>query len=181
MSMQRTARKPAKLIETWESMDQKTYELADLIAKRCEQDDLSFDYMVVIPKGGYHLGSLLPEMLGFRNNQLLHTSVQTYIEGTQRRSGEYELGQMPSRKELAEKDLLVVDDVWDSGKTLDFVKKYLLSHGAKSAKIAVVYYKPKKSLVAGEPDFYVAETDKWVAHPWETTRDNGPKHNVARK
>jgi hypoxanthine phosphoribosyltransferase len=170
-----------KLVETWESMDAKTYQLADLIAGRCKKDGLCFDNMVIIPKGGYHLGSLLPEMLGFRNNQLLHTSVQTYIEGTHRRSGEYELGQMPAEAELLGKDLLVVDDVWDSGKTLSFVKKYLLDHGAKSVKIAVVYYKPKKSLVAGEPDFYVAETDKWVAHPWETTRDNGPKHNVVRK
>lgn len=160
-------------------MDQKTYELADLIAAQCKKHNLRFDNMVVIPKGGYHLGSLLPEMLGFRNNQLLHTSVQTYIEGTHRRSGEYELGQMPTDDELRGKDLLVVDDVWDSGKTLDFVKNYLLEHGAKSVKIAVVYYKPKKSLVEGKPDFFVAETDLWVAHPWETARDKGPKHIVA--
>jgi hypoxanthine phosphoribosyltransferase len=181
MSIKRTAKKPARLVETWESMDRKTYELADLIAEWCKEDGLRFDNMVIIPKGGYHLGSLLPEMLGFRNNQLLHTSIQTYIEGTQRRSGEYELGQMPTKQELGGKDLLLVDDVWDSGKTLQFIKKYLLDHGAKSVKIAVVYYKPTKSLVEGKPDFFVAETDKWVAHPWENARDNGPKHDIVKK
>lgn len=180
MSADRTVEQLEKLVETWESMDAKTYELANIIAETCSDQQQKFDAMVVIPKGGYHLGSLLPEMLGFRNNQLLHTSVQTYIEGTHRRSGKYELGQMPTREELEDKDLLVVDDVWDSGKTLNFVKKYLLDNGAKSVKIAVVYYKPTKSLVKGSPDFYVSETDLWVAHPWEVARDSGPRHSVAR-
>lgn len=53
--------------------------------------------------------------------------------------------------------ILIVDDVSDTGKTLG---KYV------GIPIATLYYKPKTSKV--EPDIYVHKTDRFIVFPWET-------------
>ena len=53
--------------------------------------------------------------------------------------------------------LLVVDDICDSGKTLNTIQ----------SPTAVLHYKPHTSIV--EPTFYACkfESDDWIVYPWE--------------
>lgn len=64
------------------------------------------------------------------------------------------------------KKILVVDDVFDSGRTAAKVKKLLLDAGCEP-KIATLYYKPKNNKTDIEPDFYLHSTDEWIVFPHE--------------
>jgi hypothetical protein len=65
---------------------------------------------------------------------------------------------------IADKKVLVVDEVADTGKSLKLVKEHIIEKGATEVKIATVYYKPW-SIV--KPDYYERETSKWIVFPWE--------------
>ena len=72
---------------------------------------------------------------------------------------------------LQDKKVLVVDDVADSGKTLDLVVN-LLEQTASEVKSAVIYTKPTTIF---EPDFSWKKTDQWINFAWSVlpviTRD----------
>ncbi|WP_237801691.1 phosphoribosyltransferase [Corynebacterium accolens] len=63
---------------------------------------------------------------------------------------------------LKGKKVLVVDDVADSGKTLDLVVNFL-EETAAEVRSAVVYTKPKTIF---EPDYSWKKTDKWINFAW---------------
>ena len=63
---------------------------------------------------------------------------------------------------LKGKKVLVVDDVADSGKTLDLVVN-LLKETADEVRSAVIYTKPKTIF---EPDFSWKKTDQWINFAW---------------
>jgi hypothetical protein len=65
--------------------------------------------------------------------------------------------------ELPEK-VLIVDDVADTGETLEFVLKHVRQKGAKEVRVATIAYKPHSRV---KPDYHVFETDKWIVFPWE--------------
>jgi len=57
-------------------------------------------------------------------------------------------------------DTLIVDEVWDTGKTaIEWVKE--------GQKIACIHFKPKANQTNKKPDFYCAETEAWINYPWE--------------
>ncbi|WP_408929865.1 phosphoribosyltransferase [Corynebacterium sp. YSMAA1_1_D6] len=76
---------------------------------------------------------------------------------------------------LKDKKVLVVDDVADSGKTLDLVVN-LLEQTASEVKSAVIYTKPTTIF---EPDFSWKKTDQWINFAWSVlpviTRDGSHK------
>ena len=60
--------------------------------------------------------------------------------------------------------VLVVDDVFDSGKSAEAVK-LRLPHA--DLRIATVYYKPDNNLVGFTPDYWIRETAEWLVFPHE--------------
>ncbi|APT91622.1 phosphoribosyltransferase [Corynebacterium phocae] len=63
---------------------------------------------------------------------------------------------------LEGKKVLVVDDVADSGKTLDLVVN-MLKETAAEVKSAVIYIKPETIF---QPDFYWRKTAEWINFAW---------------
>ena len=62
------------------------------------------------------------------------------------------------------KKILLVDDVSDSGVSLEYAIQYLRMKKPAEIKIATLYYKPWSSL---KPDFYIEETSSWIVFPHE--------------
>lgn len=56
-------------------------------------------------------------------------------------------------EEVEGKDVLIVDDILESGRTLKFAKEEMLRRGAKSVKVAVLLEKPGKLAVDMQADF----------------------------
>jgi len=65
---------------------------------------------------------------------------------------------------IKNKNVLVVEDIADSGKSLEFAKKYLEKKSPKKIKFLTLHIKPNSSF---KPDFFAAITDSWVVYPWE--------------
>lgn len=61
------------------------------------------------------------------------------------------------------KRVLVVDDVADSGATLEAVLGQIQSLNPSEVRTAMLYYKPHSKIV---PDYYIHETSAWVLFSW---------------
>ena len=69
--------------------------------------------------------------------------------------------------------VLVVDDVFDTGRTAVAVHDRLAALGCEM-KMACVYWKPEKNVTSYHPDFHVRTIDRWIVFPHEIeglTRD----------
>ncbi|MFK7829508.1 MAG: phosphoribosyltransferase [Congregibacter sp.] len=71
----------------------------------------------------------------------------------------------------AEDDVLLVDDVFDSGRSVKAIFERLHAkcrrNMPQNMKVATPWYKPKKNVTDITPDFYVHETDAWLVFPHE--------------
>ncbi len=58
-----------------------------------------------------------------------------------------------TENDISDKDIIVIEDIIDSGRTVSRLKKYLLSHGASSVKTCTLLDKPSKRETCFTPDF----------------------------
>jgi hypothetical protein len=67
--------------------------------------------------------------------------------------------------------LLLVDDVFDSGRSLEAViaelKRRCRRNLPEKIRIATVYYKPARNRSTLIPDYYVRATEQWLVFPHE--------------
>ena len=65
--------------------------------------------------------------------------------------------------------VLVVDDIHDSGKTLEAVYGWLDMLGVQEScqATAVLHYKPKASVTQFKPTYFAHETEDWIVYPHE--------------
>ena len=65
--------------------------------------------------------------------------------------------------------LLIVDDVFDSGLTIQAVIDRLQEKARLNTphdiRVAVPYYKPSRNKTDREPDYYLHETAEWLKYP----------------
>ncbi|MFC1673791.1 phosphoribosyltransferase [Pseudomonadota bacterium] len=132
------------------------------------------DYIVGLWRGGAPVGIAVQEFLTHRGAVADHISIRTssYIGG-RRQSDTVSVHGLHYIIENAnaEDGLLIVDDTFDTGRSVDAViqaiKTQSRANTPSTIKTATVYYKPSKREVAFEPDFYIHETDKWLVFPHE--------------
>lgn len=75
--------------------------------------------------------------------------------------------------------VLVVDDVFDTGKTAAAVKRRLEAAGAQM-RIATVYWKPGNNVTDLKPDYFVKScSDGWIVFPHEI--EGLSEEEIARK
>jgi hypoxanthine phosphoribosyltransferase len=65
---------------------------------------------------------------------------------------------------ISGKSVIVVDEICDTGSTLDFVQKYLQNQAPSLMRTAVLYMKSHSVFT---PDFWVQTSDKWIVFPGE--------------
>jgi hypoxanthine phosphoribosyltransferase len=82
--------------------------------------------------------------------ELAFVGVSSYGSGTS--SGALELQRLPAKAEIEGRNLLLVDDILDTGRTLDFVRRELGRLGAREVHTCVFLDKPSRRLVPIEPD-----------------------------
>ena len=58
-----------------------------------------------------------------------------------------------NRRDLSECDVLVVEDIIDSGRTLSYLVEYLRLNGARSVKTCTLLDKPDRRVVDFVPDY----------------------------
>ena len=69
----------------------------------------------------------------------------------------------------ADDKLLIVDDVFDTGHTINAVIEHLKEKARLNTpgdiRVAVPYYKPTRNQTDREPDYYLHETEDWLKYP----------------
>lgn len=131
-----------------------------------------YDAILAITRGGLVPACLISEKMDFRN--IMVAAIQFYTD-LGKTLHEPVFLQFPPDPFLYEQRILVVDDVWDSGRTVMAVKQRILQAGG-SPEVAVLHYKPESSHFPGqEPEFYAEATEAWIVYPWDAEKDEWAK------
>ena len=131
-------------------------------------------HIVGIWRGGAPIGIAVQELLEARGIDCDHiairTSSYTGIGQQARQVKVYALGYLIDTLN-AEDALLIVDDVFDTGKSVEaFIRELEIRcrrNAPETIKIATVFYKPSKNQTPLTPDFYVRSTEDWLVFPHE--------------
>jgi len=143
------------LVLTWDDLFWDVYELARIIEKSGYKADL----LVVIARGGWVVGRILSDLLSLKS--VAGITIKSYEGINVKKTPKVTQGIDTS---LKGKSVLLVDDIVDSGETLETALRYLRTKEISIVKSAVPYVKPKASI---KPDYYVKIIDKWVVFPYE--------------
>ncbi|MBC7129742.1 phosphoribosyltransferase [Candidatus Bathyarchaeota archaeon] len=130
------------------------------LARKIKESSFTPEIIVGVSRGGWPPARILSDLLD--NPNLANVKVEFYV-GVAETAEKPSLTQ-PVSTDVAGKKVLIVDEVADTGKSLQVIHQHLLDRGAEEVKIATIYCKPW-SLIT--PDYYVKMTDRWIVFPWE--------------
>lgn len=161
---------------TWNDVDQ-------LIDHLIPQFENEFEVMVMITRGGLIPGGMIAEALNVTTLLTAAVDFPAEIKMEKESEGSKLLAwpkfiQFPDGALLAGRRVMVVDDVWGSGRTITAVKNRI--SGAKGIPFTcVLHFNPYRSLFGNaRPDYFAAITDAHIVYPWEISR--GPKGVLLR-
>jgi len=130
-------------------------------------------HIIGIWRGGTPVGIAVQELLDFcgvkTDHIAIRTSLYTDIAAAGPKVHVHGLNYMVKNLN-AEDSLLIVDDVYDSGRSVRQVIADLREDCRKNTpdiRIATVYYKPGNCEPASVPHYYLHETDHWLVFPHE--------------
>ncbi|WP_038056133.1 phosphoribosyltransferase [Thermus amyloliquefaciens] len=140
---------------SWEAL----LALVRRLAERLREEEV--DLLLGIARGGLIPTALLAQALGLRD---ILTAAVMFYEGEETLPEPVFL-QFPPDPLLFGKRVLVVDDVWDSGRTAFAVKARVRQAGGFPL-VATLHFKPGRNQVPDQPEFYAEATEAWVVYPW---------------
>lgn len=129
--------------------------------------------IIAIWRGGVPIGIAVQEFFAFSGVETDHIAIRTssYDTGIDQRLGGVRVHGLNYliKHVRAEDRLLIVDDVFDTGRTVDAVIDRLTElarlNTPADIRVAVPYYKPRRREVQRQPDYYLEETDAWLMYP----------------
>ena len=142
------------------------------LAAQVIQANFKPSFMIAIWRGGAPIGIAVQEFLQYRGIESDHIAIRTSsyhgIDDQASRVQVHGLNYL-AKNVIYEDRLLIVDDVWDTGLTIEAVIKELSRRARlntpKEIRIAVPYFKPERNKTNLTPDFYVHEVDSWLKFP----------------
>jgi len=141
---------------TWNQI----YDMLFHQSQKIQADIFKPDTIIGVARGGTVSSRILSDLLEIKD--IIFIQIDYYEDINQTRP-------KPILKQcltthLADKKPLLVDDISDSGISLQFAKNYLQKQGAKEIKIATLYAKPT---TITKPDYYEKLTSNWIVFPWD--------------
>ena len=141
---------------SWDQMGVICFELAQQIIKSGKK----YDRVVALAKGGWTWARALVDYLDI--DQIASVQIKFYNDVYKTENKPVILQSLSVS--IENENILLFDDVVDSGTTFEVAKEYLKKCGAKSVDTAALFYKPHAQ---AKPDFYLYETKAWVIFPHE--------------
>lgn len=171
------AAQPTKIHYTYDQL----HTLIDQKAREIKENE-EFDYIVAIGGGGLIPARMIRRIL---NVPILVLTLK-YYDAEDQIGSEPEIIQWdPSTIEkMRNKRCLIVDEVFDTGSTMEYVVNRLIESGVSDLSVLVLHHKKKLSnlskmlgIKTQVRNYYsiVEVSDEWVVYPWEA--DDIREHN----
>ncbi|MEM0340341.1 MAG: phosphoribosyltransferase [Acidilobaceae archaeon] len=157
------ARVKVKLV-SWDEIVDWSRRLAEII----EASNWRPDVVVAVARGGYVVARLLCDFLDVTD--LLSVQSQHWTEAA--RMAERAILKYPYKVDLANKKVLLADDIVDTGESLLLARDYIQKEWRpKELKIGVLQW--ISPVAKFKPDYYVIEVTEWVwfQYPWTRLED----------
>jgi hypoxanthine phosphoribosyltransferase len=143
-------------VPTWNQI----YEMLLCQSQKIKTQNYKPDLIVAIARGGVVPARILSDLLEIPSLSFIQIEFYTNINQTL---------QEPTLKQtlttnVTGKKILLIDDISDTGKSLNLAKTHLKHQGAIEIKTATLYEKPQSVTI---PDFYEKQTIDWVVFPWD--------------
>ena len=145
----------------------------EALAKDVFQSGWQFDQILCLARGGLRPGDVFSRLFKLPL-AILSTSSYREAAGTQR--GELDIaGSITSTAGPLAGRILLIDDLVDSGITLQRVQEHLIAHfpDVKEVRSAVIWYKACSVM---RPDYYLEylPDSPWIHQPFEQYDDMNP-------
>ncbi len=137
------------------------------------ESDFRPRFIIGVWRGGAPMGIAIQELLDFYGVHTDHIAIRTssYVGMEQQKTVKVHGLDYIISNINAEDDLLIVDDVFDSGRSIEAIVETLQAKCRRNmpskVKVATVYFKPERNKTSLTPDFFVHETDDWLVFPHE--------------
>jgi hypoxanthine phosphoribosyltransferase len=145
---------------TWETFGNDCKKLAESLR------DYSFTHILSVERGG---GYVTRELIKYYSRAVVVPIRVSFYDGQTKR--EKPLVEYPSCKVFKPQEkVLCVDDLLDSGETIDYIQNMHILEKVESVKTAVLLIKTHSKIQA---DYYVhSNISSWCVFPWEDAHGN---------
>ena len=143
------------------------YGLCRDVAEVVRDDSFEPDVVVALARGGWFAGRCICDFLGL--DDLTSLKMEHYV-GTAQKSGEPEIRYPMPEGSVEGKDVLIIDDIADTGGSIRHAHEYVEDRGAASIRTATLQLLGTSEF---QPD-YVGERLQewtWVVYPWNFIED----------
>ncbi len=130
--------------------------------------------IIALWRGGTPIGIAVQEFLDhYGKTQSDHIAIRTSsYSGIENQSRQVKIHGLSYLVKNINRDdpLLIVDDVYDTGRTIEALINELKLQCRKNTpediRIAVPWYKPTRNETDREPDYYIHTTEQWIKFPF---------------
>lgn len=131
-----------------------------------KDSDYKIDIAVAIARGGFVPARILSDYLSIRNL----TAIKVEHWGIAATETEKAVLKYPLNADIKDINVLLVDDITDTGDTLRVSLEYLKSFKPKEIRTAVLIHKTCSVVT---PDYFVRKVEewKWIIFPWHLWED----------
>jgi uncharacterized protein len=173
--MSSPARSESDLYVDWDQYHRSIEELCLLV----HESDWRFDSLLCLARGGLRVGDVISRIYDV---PLAILAASSYRAAAGTRQGQLDIGEyITMTSDVLSGNLLLVDDLVDSGVTLSRVVAHLKSRypAIEEVRTAVIWYKACSTF---RPDYYVRHlpTNPWIHQPFEVYDAMGPEKLAER-
>ena len=145
-------------ILTWDRFGEASRALAGQVADSGFRPDI----VLAVARGGLTVAGALAYALGVKNCFAMNVEFYTGVD--ERLDVPVMLPPTLDVVDIRGLDVLVADDVADTGRTLELVRDVIAGH-VEVARTAVLYQKPRSVIAC---DYVWRHTDRWINFPWSS-------------
>ena len=150
-------------ITNWEYI----YGLCRDVSDQVKAVDFEPDVVVALARGGWFAGRCICDFLGL--DDLTSLKMEHYV-GTAEKSGEPEVRYPMPEGSVAGKDVLVIDDIADTGGSIERAHEYVTDRDAGTVRTATLQLLGTSEF---DPDFVGERLEQWtwIVYPWNFIED----------
>jgi hypoxanthine phosphoribosyltransferase len=150
-------------ITNWEYI----YGLCRDVSDQVKQDSFEPDVVVALARGGWFAGRSICDFLGM--DDLTSLKMEHYV-GTAQKSGEPEVRYPMPEGSVEGKDVLIIDDIADTGGSIERAYEYVTDRDAGEVRTATLQILQTSEF---DPDYIGERLDEWawIVYPWNFIED----------